>query len=56
MRRLAPYLIVIIGIAALVLDFWPGLRLPSLSGSSTTNPIVETKLGLDLKGGVRVEY
>jgi preprotein translocase subunit SecD len=56
MRRLAPYLIVIIGIAALVLDFWPGLRLPSFSGSSTTNPIVETKLGLDLKGGVRVEY
>ena len=56
MRRLGPYLIVIIGIAALVLDFWPGLRLPSFSGSSTTNPVVETKLGLDLKGGVRVEY
>ncbi len=56
MRRLGPYLIVIIGIAALVLDFWPGLRLPSFTGSSTTNPIIETKLGLDLKGGVRVEY
>ena len=28
MRRAAPYLIVIIGLAALVLDFWPGLKLP----------------------------
>jgi preprotein translocase subunit SecD len=55
MRRAGPWLILIIGIAALVLDFWPGLRLPSL-GSSTTNPIVQTKLGLDLEGGVRVEY
>lgn len=49
-------LILIIGIAALVLDFWPGLRLPSLNGASTTNPVVQTKLGLDLEGGVRVEY
>jgi preprotein translocase subunit SecD len=55
MRRAGPWLILIIGIAALVLDFWPGLRLPSL-GSSTTNSIVQTKLGLDLEGGVRVEY
>ena len=55
MRRAGPWLILIIGIAALVLDFWPGLRLPSL-GSGTTNPIVQTKLGLDLEGGVRVEY
>jgi len=56
MRRAGPLLILIIGIAALVLDFWPGLRLPSLNGTSTTNPVVETKLGLDLEGGVRVEY
>jgi preprotein translocase subunit SecD len=56
MRRAGPLLILIIGIAALVLDFWPGFRLPSLSGSSTTNPVVSTKLGLDLEGGVRVEY
>jgi preprotein translocase subunit SecD len=56
MRRAGPLLILVIGIAALVLDFWPGLRLPSLSGSNATNPIVETKLGLDLEGGVRVEY
>jgi protein-export membrane protein SecD len=56
MRRAGPFLILIIGLAALVLDFWPGLRLPSFSGSSTANRVVETKLGLDLEGGVRVEY
>jgi len=56
MRRAGPFLILIIGIAALVLNFWPGLRLPSFSGSTTANRVVETKLGLDLEGGVRVEY
>ena len=55
MRRAGPFLILIIGIAALVLNFWPGLRLPSFGGASA-NRIVETKLGLDLEGGVRVEY
>ena len=34
MRRAGPFLILIIGIAALVLNFWPGLRLPSFSGSA----------------------
>ncbi|MGH2511097.1 MAG: protein translocase subunit SecD, partial [Candidatus Limnocylindrales bacterium] len=56
MRRAGPILILIIGLAALVLDFWPGLKLPSLGGSSATDRVVETKLGLDLEGGVRVEY
>jgi len=56
MRRAGPFLIVIIGVAALILDFWPNLRLPSFGGTSTTNAVVETKLGLDLQGGVRVEY
>jgi preprotein translocase subunit SecD len=55
MRRAGPFLILIIGIAALVLNFWPGLRLPSFGGTAA-NRIVETKLGLDLEGGVRVEY
>ena len=35
MRRAAPFLIVIIGIAALILDFWPNLTLPGLG----TNPV-----------------
>jgi preprotein translocase subunit SecD len=56
MRRVGPYLILIIGIAALVLDFWPGLRVPSFSGSTGGTRVIETKLGLDLEGGVRVEY
>src|SRR5438132_1198136 len=56
MRRAAPYLIVIIGLAALVLDFWPGLKLPAFGDPNGGNRVVETKLGLDLQGGFRVEY
>ena len=55
MRKTGPILILIIGIAALIIDFVPGLRLPdsaSVDGSRT----LETKLGLDLRGGLRVEY
>jgi preprotein translocase subunit SecD len=56
MRRAAPYLIVIIGLAALVLDFWPGLKLPAFGDPAGGSRTVETKLGLDLQGGFRVEY
>ena len=56
MRRAAPYLIVIIGLAALVLDFWPGLKLPFETDANGNPRVVETKLGLDLQGGIRVEY
>jgi preprotein translocase subunit SecD len=56
MRRAAPYLIVIIGLAALVLDFWPGLKLPAFGDPNAGSRTVETKLGLDLQGGFRVEY
>ena len=55
MRKTGPLLILIIGILALIIDFLPGLRLPdsaSVDGSRT----IETKLGLDLRGGLRVEY
>src|SRR6185503_2403709 len=52
----APYLIVIIGLAALVLDFWPGLKLPAFGDPAGGSRTVETKLGLDLQGGFRVEY
>jgi preprotein translocase subunit SecD len=55
-RRAAPYLIVIIGIAALVLDFWPGLKLPFATDANGNPRVVETRLGLDLEGGIRVEY
>ena len=52
MRKTGPILILIIGILALIIDFVPGLTLPDVEG---TRPI-ETKVGLDLQGGLRVEY
>jgi preprotein translocase subunit SecD len=55
MRRAAPFLIVIIGLFALVVDFWPGLTLP-FGGQAGTGRPIETKLGLDLQGGLSVEY
>ena len=54
MRKTGPILILIIGLLALILDFVPGLTLPD-SSDAGSRPI-ETKLGLDLQGGLRVEY
>jgi protein-export membrane protein SecD len=54
MRRTGPILILIIGILALIVDFVPGLTIPD-SSDAGSRPI-ETKLGLDLQGGLRVEY
>ncbi len=56
MRRAGPILILIIGVLALVIDFFPGLMLPDSQSANGTWRTVETKLGLDLKGGLRVEY
>lgn len=55
MRKFAPALILIIGLFGLVLDFWPNLSLPSFDAAGGNRPI-ETKLGLDLQGGLRAEY
>ena len=55
MRRTGPILIAVIGLLALVIDFWPNLTLPALSGTEGPRKI-ETKLGLDLQGGLKVEY
>jgi preprotein translocase subunit SecD len=55
MRKAGPVLILLIGILALVIDFFPGLRLPDASTADGWRPL-ETKLGLDLSGGLRVEY
>jgi preprotein translocase subunit SecD len=55
MRRSALFLIAIIGVLALTLDFWPHLSLPGL-GPDGGNKVIETKLGLDLQGGLKVEY
>jgi preprotein translocase subunit SecD len=55
MRRGAPWLILIIGLLALLVDFFPGLRVPSFN-RETGDRVLETKLGLDLQGGLRLEY
>src|SRR5688572_3383032 len=51
MRRFLPALIVVIGLAALAIDFLP-LGRPF----SQTPQQIETRLGLDLQGGLRGEY
>jgi preprotein translocase subunit SecD len=55
MRKTGPILILVIGLLALIVDFYPRLRLPDLGGEAGSR-VIETKLGLDLEGGVRVEY
>jgi preprotein translocase subunit SecD len=52
-RRTGPILIAVIGVLALVIDFWPNLSLP---GGPEGPRRIETKLGLDLQGGLKVEY
>jgi preprotein translocase subunit SecD len=55
-RRFAPILIVVIGLTALMLDVWPNLTLPAIGDPAGGSRKVETKLGLDLQGGLRAEY
>ena len=56
MRRAGPILIVLIGVLALVIDLFPNLKIPDLASPDGSWRTVETKLGLDLEGGLRVEY
>jgi preprotein translocase subunit SecD len=55
MRRAGPVIIIVIGALALLIDFFPNLRLPD-SAAPEGSRLIETKLGLDLEGGLRVEY
>jgi preprotein translocase subunit SecD len=55
MRKTGPFLILIIGVLALIIDFVPGLRIPDSTAADGQRDI-ETRLGLDLRGGLRVEY
>jgi protein-export membrane protein SecD len=50
MRKTGPILILIIGMLALIVDFVPGLTLPG------SDAVIQTHVGLDLQGGLRVEY
>ena len=54
MRRAGPILILVIGLLALVVSF-VALPLPPDSQTGESR-VLETKLGLDLKGGLRIEY
>ena len=54
MRKTGPIIIVVIGILALIVDFYPRFSLPG--GPDGGSRRIETKLGLDLEGGLRVEY
>jgi preprotein translocase subunit SecD len=54
MRRAVPILITVIGVLALIVAFVP-ITLPAL-GTSGEARTIETKLGLDLSGGLRIEY
>ena len=56
MRRAGPILILLIGVLALFVDFLPGLAVPDTQSPDGSWRPIETKLGLDLKGGLRVEY
>jgi preprotein translocase subunit SecD len=56
MRRAGPIIILVIGALALLIDIFPNLRLPDASSTDRQWRLVETKLGLDLEGGLRVEY
>ena len=55
MRRTTVIFIAVIGVFALFIDFWPHLRLPGL-GEGGGSRLIETKVGLDLQGGLKVEY
>ncbi len=64
MRRLLPILILLLGAVALYIDFWPGTSglgsgsrfflLSNVNGGPGQQ--LETKLGLDLRGGFEITY
>src|SRR5439155_11030475 len=56
MRRAGIIFIALLGVLAILVDFAPGLSVPDLSGSGAASRPIETKLGLDLRGGLKVEY
>ena len=56
MRRTTPIIILVIGVLFLIVDFWPKLTLPNFGDPNGGSRTVETKLGLDLVGGLEVVY
>ena len=56
MRRAGPILIIAIGLIALFIDFFPNAAVPGGDPDAGGWRELQTKLGLDLEGGLRVEY
>ncbi len=56
MRRTTPIIIFVIAVLFLIVDFWPRLTIPNIGDPNGGSRTVETKLGLDLVGGLQVEY
>jgi preprotein translocase subunit SecD len=56
MRRTTPIIIFVIAVLFLIVDFWPRLTIPNFGDPNGGSRTVETKLGLDLVGGLQVEY
>jgi preprotein translocase subunit SecD len=56
MRKAGPIIIILIAVFALAIDFFPNLKLPDPGAADGQWRAIETKLGLDLEGGLRVEY
>ena len=54
MRRAGPILILVVGVLAFVAALFP-VPIPAFSASGQSRTL-ETKLGLDLQGGLRIEY
>lgn len=50
MRRIVPLLIVVVGVLAIVVDLVSGMTNP------ITNNKIESRLGLDVQGGIEVDY
>jgi preprotein translocase subunit SecD len=55
-RRAGPILIILIGLLALFIDFFPNAAIPGGDPDAGGWRELQTKLGLDLEGGLRVEY
>jgi preprotein translocase subunit SecD len=56
MRRITPILIVVVGLLALAIDFSFAIPGGLLDNNPITGNKIETRLGLDLQGGVEVDY
>jgi preprotein translocase subunit SecD len=55
-RRFVPIIVIAVGLLAAYIDLWPGAQFIVLSNAEGGPQPLETKLGLDLKGGFEIRY